>query len=134
MNLVTERNQPKMGNILIVDDDYVSTLISETLLKKHFNLTSVTNGYEALKAVSTNHFDIILMDINLGDDSMDGIQTMKLLKQNPDCNDTKIFAVTAYYENRDFFINKGFDELYTKPIIKEEMIEAINKILLKNAC
>lgn len=134
MDLITERNQPKMGNILIVDDDYVSTLISETLLKKHFNLTSVNNGYDALKAVTENHFDIVLMDINLGDDSMDGIQTMKLMRQNPNCSDTKIFAVTAYYENRDFFINKGFDELYTKPIIKEEMIDAINKILFKNAC
>ncbi|MBS1634494.1 MAG: response regulator [Bacteroidetes bacterium] len=118
-----------LGNILIVEDNEWDRLVAETLLKKEFNVDSVTNATEALEAIEECHYDIILMDINLGSQSMDGIELMQLIRSKPEFAHIKIFAVTAYADNKERFIELGFDELYLKPVIKEEMSEAIFKAL-----
>lgn len=117
----------KIAHILAVDDDPISIMITETLLQKNFHVHSVTNGQEALEAMKEHHYDIVLMDINLGDETMDGIRTMQCIKQDSRYAGTKVFAVTSYSDNHEWYIAQGFDDLYTKPIIKEEMIEVINK-------
>lgn len=113
-------------SILVVEDNPLDSLIVKTLLQPHFNLEIVSDGYDALTIIEKIKFDIILMDINLGDDTMDGISLMKKIKKSEKHNGIKIFAVTAYAESRDFFIEQGFDELYVKPVIKEDVFEFIN--------
>jgi CheY-like chemotaxis protein len=122
----------KIAHILIVDDDPISVMIAETLLQKHFHVRSVSSGREALNAMEESHYDIVLMDINLGDETMNGIQTMKLIRKNDLHAYTKIFAVTAYVDDKDWFLDQGFDDLYTKPIIKEEMVEVINQAFFRH--
>ena len=117
----------KSISILVVEDNPLDKLIVQTLLQQHFTLEVVSNGYDALEIIEKIKFDIILMDINLGDDNMNGFDTMKLIRKNPAHKDLKIFAVTAYAESPEQFIEQGFDELYVKPVIKEEMFEFINK-------
>lgn len=117
----------KSVSILVVEDNPLDSLIVKTLLQPHFNLEIVSDGYDALTIIEEIRFDIILMDINLGDDTIDGISLMKKIKKNKKHTNIKIFAVTAYAENRDFFIEQGFDELLVKPVVKEEIFEYINK-------
>ena len=118
-----------LGNILIVEDNEWDRLVAETLLKKEFNVSCATNPTDALKAVEENPYDIILMDLNLGTHVMDGVELMQKIKRNPRFDHIKIFAVTAYSENKDHLVELGFDELYIKPVIKEEMKDAIMKAL-----
>jgi CheY-like chemotaxis protein len=116
----------KVADILVIDDESINVLIYETLLSKHFNLTCVYNAVEALNIIEKQSFDFILMDINLGEWQMNGVELMKKIRQMNPMLKSKIFAVTAYFENRNMFIAEGFDELYTKPIIKEDILEALN--------
>lgn len=118
------KNKPT--SILVVEDNPFDTLVVKTLLQNHFNIITVANGYDALNQLKETKFDIILMDINLGDETMDGIKTLSIIRENKKYDSVKIFAVTAYAQDRDFFIKKGFDELLIKPVIKEEMFEFIN--------
>lgn len=115
----------KTGSVLIVDDDDLSILVAEMALKKYYYTQSVNNGYDAINAVVRNHYDIILMDINLGDDTMDGILTMKLIKDLREFKNSKIFALTSYVVENNTYLELGFDAVFIKPIIKEEMINAI---------
>ena len=117
----------KQVSILVVEDNPLDTLIVKTLLQPHFNLETVSDGYDALNIIEKIKFDIILMDINLGEDTIDGISLMKKIKKNDKHKAIKIFAVTAYSESADFFIEQGFDELLVKPVIKEEIFEFIKK-------
>jgi CheY-like chemotaxis protein len=119
------KNKPV--SILIVEDNHLDTLIVKTLLQNHFNLETVTTGEEALNIIEEIKFDIILMDIKLGNQSMDGTTLMKVIKSNDKYQHIKIFAVTAYAENETQFITEGFDGLYVKPVIKEEIFEFLNK-------
>ena len=74
-------------------------------------------------------FDVILMDINLGDDALDGTEVMLKIKANPNKNFIKIYAVTSYAlpEDRDRFLNFGFDYYFPKPINKDLIIEKIKE-------
>ena len=109
----------KSISILAVDDNPLDRLIVQTLLQQHFNIEVVSNGYDALDIIEEIKFDIILMDINLNDESLDGISTMKLIKQNEKHSHLKIFAITAYSEDINFHLEQGFDAMYIKTIIKE---------------
>jgi CheY-like chemotaxis protein len=121
----------KAGNILVVEDNQIDVLVVKALLDKHFHIHIATSGQEALEALEKMHFDIVLADINLGDDHMDGVQLMKMIRENPKYSQTKVFAVTAYYENRDLFIQHGFEELLTKPVIKEEILDILSASIKK---
>ncbi len=122
----------KFGNILVVEDDHIDTLVVKALLDKHFNLQIVQNGHQAIQIMNEHNFDIVLADINLGDENMDGIKLMKTIRENKLHDSIKVFAVTSYYENRNFFIEQGFDELLTKPVIKEEILEILNASINSN--
>ena len=122
----------KYGHILVVEDDHIDILVVKALLEKHFNLQIVQNGPDALKALEETNFDIVLADINLGDKNMDGVKLMKTIRENKNYDHIKVFAVTAYYENRNFFMEQGFDELLTKPVIKEEILDILNASIRNN--
>lgn len=124
----------KYGNILVVEDDHIDILVVKALLDKHFNLQIVQNGQDALKTMENASFDIVLADINLGDGNVDGgIKLMKAIRENKKFDRTKVFAVTAYYEDRNFFMEQGFDELLTKPVIKEEILDILNASIGNNS-
>lgn len=126
MNTLENKN----GSILIVEDDQVSIFIAETVLGKEFETRSVTNGYDAVKVMEEMEFDIVLMDINLGDERMDGIRTMRIIKQNRKHKYVKIFAVTAYSDDEQWFLKQGFDGLFLKPV-NEQMRSALKETMIK---
>jgi len=121
------KEHTKVGNIMVVEDNHIDVLVVKALLDKYFNLHIYNNGQDAIDAMDKMDFDIVLADINLQDEKMDGVDLMKRIRENKKHSRTKIFAVTAYYENRNYFLEQGFDELLTKPVIKEEILEILNQ-------
>lgn len=120
-------------SVLIVEDDPINLLIARKLLEKHFTITSVMNGNAALEKVNQYHFDVILMDINLGDEDLDGIEVMRRIRQQEHLNELKIYALTSYAmpEDKERFINEGFDFYFPKPINKDLIIEKIKSDIKK---
>lgn len=116
-------------NVLIVDDDALCIFLAEAALKNHFHIHSVSNGHKALEAVEKKKYDIILMDINLGDERMDGIRTMRMIKQEKRHKYIKVLAVTSFTHTTDWYAKQGFDGVYAKPIIEEQIVEVIRETL-----
>lgn len=112
--------------ILIVEDDAIAAMLAEKTLEKQFSVTTVPNGYVAIKAVEMIRFDAVLMDINLGDHRLDGLATMRRIKSGTKNRRLKIFAITAFSDTRDWYINQGFDDLIIKPMNEEKATEIIN--------
>lgn len=112
-------------SILIVDDDPICIFLAEEMLKKYFTVDAVTNGHAALEAVEKKKYDIILMDINLNDETMDGIRTMRKIRLHRRHNRTKILAVTVRADTREWFINLGFDGHQMKPLHEGSIIEEL---------
>lgn len=126
------RLKNKSVSILVVEDNPLDTLIVKTLLQPYFNIETVSDGFDAITIIEEIKFDIILMDINLGNEEMDGISLMKKIKKTEKHKNIKIIAVTAYSENTELYISEGFDEVYTKPVIKEDIFEYITKHAINN--
>lgn len=86
---------PNDFRILVVDDnrDFLEAL-SFTLRKKEINVIAVGSGYDAVKAVGKNGFDLVLLDLKMP--GMDGIETFK--KINEIKNEYFVVLMTAFHE------------------------------------
>jgi CheY-like chemotaxis protein len=120
-------------NVLIVEDDPIHSFILETLLAKHWKICSVNNGYAALEVIEKEKFDVILMDINLNDHTLDGIGTMRKIKYQRKHKDIKVIALTASSDAKEWFIKQGFDGHYMKPIEERTIVEEINALVKKES-
>lgn len=112
---------------LIVEDNRTNTIIIETFMKrKGFITYSVVNGEEALKAVATQSYDLILMDNHMpvmdGVEAIAGIRNM-LGKEK----DTLIFGCTAdvFKETRERMMGAGADFIVGKPIDERILDDAL---------
>jgi CheY-like chemotaxis protein len=118
----------KTSVLVVEDESIVAKDIQQSLIKLGYNVVgTASTGEKALALANELRPDIILMDIHLGDDTIDGVSLMKKIRKTTKHNHIKIFAVTAYAEDTDSYINDGFDGVYVKPVIKEEIFEFINK-------
>lgn len=114
--------------ILYVEDDPVNALVMQKLLRTDYEVIHVYDGESCVEMCVTESFDIVLMDINLGKDKMDGVETMKQLKQNLHA---PILAVTSYAmpEDEHRFLHLGFDGYVAKPVERKELLEYILRFL-----
>lgn len=117
----------RKASVLILEDNELDMLVLKVLLERHFHLYIVSNGADAVKAAEEFDFDVVLADINLEDPEMDGVKTMKLIRQIKKNEELKIFAVTAYAENSEHYLAEGFNQVLTKPVIKEEIFDILNE-------
>lgn len=93
--LIKNSNIPGNFRILIVDDDRdFNEALCFRLRKKEIEVTAVESGYDALNAVRSNGFDLILLDLKMP--GMDGIETFK--KINEIKSRHFVVLMTAYHE------------------------------------
>jgi CheY-like chemotaxis protein len=120
-----------MASILYVEDDPINALIIKKLLQKTYQIEIAFDSLSCLDLIKKNQFDLILMDVNLGEEKMDGIGIMQTIRQTPKYQAVKILAVTAFAlpEDRERFMKLGFDEYVAKPIDKENLLNLIAKQL-----
>jgi len=113
-----------------VDDNDLNRKLFENLIGQVCLFESAKNGIEALALLEENRFDLILMDIQMP--QMDGMTAMKKIKLT-DHSNCPIIAITAFaeMEDRNTFIEQGFDEFMIKPIRPREFLESI-KVYLSN--
>ncbi|MEN2416292.1 response regulator [Flavobacterium mesophilum] len=93
-------------NILLIEDDELDTISVERSLKKleiQYVLHTAYNGLEALqmlrKAENPLIPDVILLDINMP--KMNGIEFLKILRNDENLKDLKVFIMTTSSEGSD---------------------------------
>lgn len=100
--------------ILIVDDDpAISKLLEKVIRSNEMEPTIAGSGTEALQLLSSQSFDLILMDVMLGD--MEGFEVIKQLRSQG--IDTPIIIVSGRNEDYDslYGLSIGADDYITKP-------------------
>ncbi|NOR87502.1 MAG: response regulator [Bacteroidales bacterium] len=113
-------------NILAVDDQPDNLFLIKTYLKKtDVRLTTVSNGYDAIKIAQQEKFDFILMDIKMPD--INGVETSVRIKSDSRCIESKIIALTASTTNDDILLSADmFDDVLFKPLTKEELYSKLS--------
>lgn len=100
--------------VLIADDDpAICKLLEKVMRSNELETTVVTSGAEALSIIKTHTFDIILMDIMLGD--MEGFDVIKKIRGQG--ISTPIMVVSGRNEDYDslYGLSLGADDYITKP-------------------
>ena len=119
---------PDVLKILIVDDIFINHVILESmLLEVNHEVTSVKTGLAAVEAVQKQDFDLIIMDINMPE--MGGKDaTRKIRELPPPKSNTPIIACSADYSIKHIkeYKDIGMNGLISKPIVKEELLLALN--------
>lgn len=114
-----------MKRLLYVEDDPINALVIKKLLAQHYSTEHVEDGETCLEVLEKQPFDLVLMDINLGNGKMDGVQTMKKIKAMPVFENLPIVAITSYAmpEDRDRFLGEGFNGYLSKPVERPVLLE-----------
>ena len=116
------------AHILIVDDELSMREFLEVLLSREgYRITCAENGGRALDLIAQDQFDLLLLDIRLGD--MSGIEVLKAAKtQNPQ---TIVIMISAYAsaETAVEAMNEGAYDYVPKPFDKDELIQTVARAL-----
>lgn len=114
---------------LVIDDVATNRLVLQTLLTPlEVDVTCAGSGQEALDILESEHFDVILMDIQMPD--MDGVQTtqqLRLREQQSGQDTTPVIAVTANVlpEQVAAYRAAGLDDHLAKPVRREDLVELL---------
>ena len=104
-----------MGDkVLIVDDDVnICKLLEKVMHSNELESETANSGEEALKKITTEHYDLILMDVNLGD--MEGFDVIKKIRA--DQISTPVIIISGRNEDYDsvYGLSIGADDYVTKP-------------------
>ena len=117
-----------MTHILVVEDDReICQLYERVLLKQGYQVTTVSNGRQALEAIDHSYFDLILSDIMMPE--MNGYELVRELRSGG-CN-TPVMMITAkdaFDDKRQGFLS-GSDDYMVKPVDLEEMVLRVGALL-----
>ena len=110
--------QAPQARVLVVDDININLSVAEAMLNV-FGIQPVlaTGGLEAIEAVKTEDFHLILMDHMMPE--MDGIEATSLIRRLGHSRESlPIVALTANVINgaRDMFIENDFSDFLPKPL------------------
>lgn len=103
--------------VLVVDDlEQNVKLLEAKLFSEYYTVLTANSGKKALEILAQNSVDIVLLDVMMPE--MDGFETCKKIKSNPDTTHIPIVMVTALsdIEDRVKGLEAGADEFLTKPV------------------
>ncbi len=114
--------------VLVVEDNRVNRRLVVTLLKRAgYGVKSVENGEEAIAALETEDFSLVLMDVQMP--VMDGLEATRILRRNSRFQSLPVIALTAHAlaGDRDLCLAAGMNEYLTKPVRREELLASVRR-------
>ena len=119
-----------MARILIADDEPdIARLIERYAIREGHEVTSVSNGDEAIAACRKADYDVIVMDVMMPD--TDGFTACKKIREFKDIPVLMLSARGTEYDKL-FGFEVGVDDYVTKPFSPKKLLARINVILRRH--
>ncbi|WDE97383.1 ATP-binding protein [Lentisphaera profundi] len=121
--------------ILIAEDNLVNQRVMHSYLnsdKQHY-IKTAENGFEVIEFLKSDHFDLILMDIQMP--GMDGLETTKVIRETKAAyQHVPIIAVTAnaMEGDRERYLKLGINSYLPKPYSKQLLLKTVSKLIQKS--
>lgn len=117
--------------ILLVEDTIVAQKIAKAQMERHgCDVDIAATGEIAIEMAQANKYDLILMDIGLGD-GIDGFETTREIKASKSLNEkTPVIAVTSH-EGKSFLDKAkevGMARYFNKPFTSQDAKDIVDFI------
>jgi CheY-like chemotaxis protein len=113
--------------VLVVDDDIRNIFALATVLENHeMEVVSATNGRRAIEIIeSTPDLGVVLMDIMMPE--MDGYETMREIRKNPQFRTLPMLALTAkaMKGDREKCLEAGASDYIAKPVNTDQLLSLL---------
>ncbi len=132
-------NQPvedlRKIKILLAEDNEANQFLIKAITKsKGWEITVVDDGKQAVDAFSKDHFDMILMDVQMP--VMNGYEATKLIREKETGKENRIpiIALTAYamQSDKELCLKAGMDNYISKPFRRQQFLDVISEVLKEN--
>ncbi len=117
---------------LVVEDEQINQQILQAILHKLGHRTTIAeNGYVALDLLLSDHFDIVLMDVQMPE--LDGLETTKIIRTSKEfsrIHNIPIIALTAYAMegDKDKCLVAGMTSYLAKPVDIKKLDNLLQKL------
>jgi CheY-like chemotaxis protein len=126
-----DSRSPVAHRILVADDYPVNIeLVIRALEHLDIQVDAVENGQQALEQLEQDHYDLILMDIQMP--VMDGMEaTQRIRASSVPYRDVPILALTASVmrEEQDEYLSMGVNDIICKPFSVKNLRQVVLKWL-----
>ncbi|WP_413575568.1 ATP-binding protein [Bdellovibrio sp. HCB290] len=122
---------PLQGRVLIAEDNLVNQkVVSEMLSTMGCSSQVVENGYDAIGALLTEKFDLILMDAQMP--GMDGYEATRRIRKGQAGEDNRYIPILATTANAikgdiELCLEAGMNDYISKPISYNDLAFKISK-------
>lgn len=121
--------------LVLLADDFADAceMYAEYLRFHDFGVITAADGETAVAAAFEHQPDIILLDVRMP--GMTGIEALRVLRADPRFRDVPIAALTAQAlpEERAQALSAGFDAFISKPLLPDQLIKQLVKMLSDSA-
>lgn len=126
-----ETNGNYKPRVLHVEDNNQIRFLVEILLRKEFDVVGIGSGEKALEMIKSGEFDIILMDLNLGDGISGFETTIRIKAINDKTKHIPVIALTAnnYHDVREECVKVGMNAFIQKPFDRADLTQTINQLI-----
>jgi PAS domain S-box-containing protein len=114
--------------MLVVEDNPVNQMVLGALLRRlGYQPAMADNGLQAMAALERQHFDVVLMDIEMPE--MDGLTATQHIRA---CYDDRVrivgISARAYEDSRQSALDSGMDAYLTKPIQLDALVRVLQQV------
>ncbi|WP_407928389.1 response regulator [Caproiciproducens faecalis] len=116
--------------LIVEDDRQIRSFISFSLKTREYRSIEATTGKGAMKAIVSEHPDIMILDLGLPD--MDGLE---IIRQVRAFSDMPIIVVSARDQDKEKIeaLDAGADDYLTKPFSINELLARL-RVILRHLC
>jgi len=120
--------------IAVVEDNLDNRLLVQAILEDEYEISEYESGMEVVEGLADDIPDLVLLDISLP--GMDGTEVLEWVRAHDELKSLPVIALTAHAMagDREKYLEMGFDEYVTKPIVDEDvLVGAIQRLLAGSA-
>src|SRR5690625_4715911 len=118
------------NKILIIEDDLAfGKMLQLFLERKKFEVSLSTSGKQAREMLTNNHFDLLITDLKLPDDS--GMELLKIARKHTPPTPTILMTSYADVTTAVEAIKRGAADYISKPFRQEELLMVMGQAIDK---